>query len=110
MTYFFSYGTIQERKVQLQLYGRILTGEKDSLPGFKTTLVENKDPASLARGEEKFQRLAIPSANFNDRIEGTVYELMDDELELTDKYEPAGYSRVKLQLQSGKEAWIYVGA
>ena len=109
MNNFFSYGTIQQEKVQLELYGHPLEGVKDFLPGYKIISIENTDPLSLARGEEQYHRLAVPSGNTGDLVEGTVFQLSNDELELTDRYEPDGYSRIKVQLQSGSEAWIYVG-
>ena len=49
----FSYGTFQNEKTQLILFGRLLEGSRDSLPGYKLASVEIKDPAFLGRGEEK---------------------------------------------------------
>ncbi len=109
MNNFFSYGTIQQENVQLQLYGRSIHGSKDYLPGFRIMFVENKDPHSLARDEEQLHKLAVASGNASDAVEGTVFELTDEEIELTDRYEPAGYTRIRVRLQSGKEAWTYAG-
>ncbi len=107
MNNFFSYGTIQQENVQLQLYGRSIPGSKDYLPGFRIIFVENKDPQSLSRGEEQVHKLAVASGNASDHIEGTVFELTDEEINLTDRYQPDGYTRIRVRLQSGKEAWTY---
>jgi hypothetical protein len=36
-----------------------------------------------------------------------VFEVTDAELERSDAYEPAGYTRIRTVLASGKEAWVY---
>ena len=103
----FSYGTLQKEKVQMELFGRLLNGAKDILKGYKLSSIEIKDESFLAKGEEKFQLTLIPSKDDADFIEGTVFEISEVELFLSDKYEPENYKRVKIVLGSGKEAWIY---
>lgn len=102
----FSYGTLQKEKVQMELFGRLLTGTKDSLKGYKLSSIEIKDESFLAKGEENIQQTVTRSKD-NDIIEGTVFEISEEELFLADKYEPENYKRVKVVLGSGKEAWIY---
>ena len=103
----FSYGTLQKKNVQLELFGRLLNGTKDILKGYKLSSIEIKDEAFLAKGEEKFQKTLVPTKNDADIINGTVFEISEEELRLADKYEPDNYQRIKVALQSGKEAWIY---
>lgn len=103
----FSYGTLQRSDVQLELFGRLLTGTKDILKGYKLSSIEIKDESFLAKGEEKYQLTLTPSTNDADLIEGIVFEISEEELFLADKYEPENYKRVKIMLGSGKEAWIY---
>lgn len=103
----FSYGTLQRDDVQLELFGRLLNGAKDILNGYKIASIEIKDELFLAKGEEKFQKTLIPSKDDAHCIEGTVFEIPEEELLLADKYEPDNYQRIKVILQSGKEAWIY---
>ncbi len=100
----FSYGTLQKKKVQLKLFGRLLVGTNDILKGYKISSIEIKDESFLSKGEQKYQLTAIPSKNDTDIIEGTVFEISEEELILADKYEPDNYKRVKVVLQSGKEA------
>jgi hypothetical protein len=35
-------------------------------------------------------------------------DITEEELLLSDKYEPDNYKRIKIILESGKEAWIYI--
>lgn len=108
MEYLFSYGTLQKDKVQMDLFGRLLNGTKDSLPGYRADVIEITDSAFLAKGDGKFQRIAINTNDKNDAIEGMVFEVTNEELLHADKYEPPNYKRAKVTLASGKEAWIYV--
>jgi gamma-glutamylcyclotransferase (GGCT)/AIG2-like uncharacterized protein YtfP len=102
----FSYGTLQKESVQLELFGRLLEGMKDILPGYKIASIEIKDEAFLARGEENIQRTLVESKG--EKVEGTVLEISEAELIQADKYEPDNYKRIKVVLQSGRKAWIYV--
>jgi gamma-glutamylcyclotransferase (GGCT)/AIG2-like uncharacterized protein YtfP len=106
----FSYGTLQKEKVQIELFGRILQGSADMLRGYKTTIIEIRDESFLSKGEEKFQQTLIATADKNDIIKGTVLEITEKELLLADKYEPDNYKRIKIILESGKEAWIYIAS
>ena len=107
--YLFSYGTLQKEKVQIELFGRILQGSGDTLIGYKVSTIEIKDESFLLKGEEKYQLTAVISKD-HDNIKGTVFEITEEELRLADKYEPVNYKRVKVVLESGKEAWIYIAA
>jgi gamma-glutamylcyclotransferase (GGCT)/AIG2-like uncharacterized protein YtfP len=102
----FSYGTLQKDEVQIELFGRLLKGAKDSLSGYKIAVIEITDESFLAKGEEKFQKTLVPSKD--DFIEGTVFEISAEELLLADRYEPENYRRIKVVLESETEAWIYV--
>jgi gamma-glutamylcyclotransferase (GGCT)/AIG2-like uncharacterized protein YtfP len=106
--YLFSYGTLQKVKVQLELFGRILTGSADTLTGYKVATIEIMDKSFLTKGEEKYQQTVIFTNDKNDNIQGTVLEITEEELSLADKYEPDNYKRIKVVLESGKEAWIYL--
>ncbi len=104
--YLFSYGTLQNVETQLAVFGRILDGTNDILSDFKLSPVEIKDPAFISKGETRIQLTAIPvPGNF---IEGMVFEVSNVELLESDKYKPDNFRRIKVLLQSGKEAWIYL--
>ncbi len=106
----FSYGTLQKEKVQLELFGRLLNGAKDILIGYQLSSIEIKDESFLSKGEEKFQKTLVPTKNDADIVEGTVFEISEDEVRLADKYEPKNYKRYKVVLRSAKEAWVYLAA
>lgn len=44
----FSYGTLQDKAVQLANFGRELAGQADRMPGYRQDWVEITDPAVLA--------------------------------------------------------------
>lgn len=104
----FSYGTLQRDDVQLELFGRLLNGTKDVLENYKIVSIEITDETFLAKGEDKLQKTLVLSKDEADFIEGTVFEISEEELIQSDKYEPDNYQRVEVTLQSGKKAWIYV--
>lgn len=104
----FSYGTLQLEKVQLESFGRILKGEQDSLSGYKLVSLEIKDEKVLAQSQQPFHPMAVPSADENDKVQGVVFEITNDELLKADHYEVSDYVRILVTLDSGKNAWIYV--
>jgi hypothetical protein len=108
--YLFSYGTIQQGKVQMEIFGRQLTGIPDRLIGYRLASIEIKDASFQDKSEQKYHVIAICSNDKKDAIEGTVFELSMAELLEADKYEPDEYKRVSTELESGIEAWVYVEA
>ena len=96
----FSYGTLQNRDVQIANFGRELTGHEDALPGYTTRMIESA-------GESYAN--AIPSSDPDDVVPGTVFEVTDEDLVSADAYEEdADYRRIRVTLRSGDEAWVYV--
>ena len=96
MPWLFSYGTLREERVQLDTFGRRLGGEHDELTGVEPSVVG-------------------PHANltFNDRgdsrVSGMAFDVTDAELAAADAYErTANYTRRKVTLASGRDAWVYV--
>ncbi|MGZ5286733.1 MAG: gamma-glutamylcyclotransferase family protein [Flavisolibacter sp.] len=106
-SYLFSYGTLQKAKVQMELFGRLLKGEKDNLPGYRLETIAIKDEKVLATSELPYHLIAVPG-NENDFVEGVVLELTQEEIESADAYETEDYKRIEVQLKSGKTSWVYV--
>ncbi|HMU44886.1 MAG TPA: gamma-glutamylcyclotransferase [Chitinophagaceae bacterium] len=104
----FSYGTLQLEKVQLESFGRILKGEKDSFSSYKLISLEIKDPKVLEQSQQKFHPIAVYTGNRQDTIEGVVFEISKEELAKADAYEVDDYKRIEVKLDSGKKAWVYV--
>jgi len=105
--YLFSYGTLQNEKVQIDLFGRSLAGSADVLRGYKVSTIEITDETFLSKGEGKYQKTLMISANENDIVRGIVFEITGDELLIVDGYEPGNYKRTRVMVKSGKKVWIY---
>ena len=105
----FSYGTLQKEKVQMELFGRTLQGTKDTVRGYRISTIEIKDESVVSKSEQSLHLIAVGSTP-NDKIDGMVLELTSQELITADSYETDDYKRVKVTLESGKQAWIYVAA
>lgn len=96
--YLFTYGTLQDEAVQAQLFSRKLEGGKDFLPGYRIS-------------QEKIAGL-YPTIDVSDdreeSVTGEVYLVSAPELALADSYEGVGYHRIKVLLNSGIKAWVYL--
>ena len=106
--YLFSYGTLQLENVQLQNYNRKLKGFKDTLEGYKLSQIEITNEVVLEKSGKKFHPIAVPSKNKSDFIDGVIFEITENELLETDKYEVSAYKRVQKKFKSGNEAWVYI--
>ncbi len=106
--YLFSYGTLQLEKVQIENYGRLLIGQKDTLFGYKLDKLKITDIEVLKISDKEFHPIAVKTYSPNDVVEGTIFEITEEELIETDKYEVSDYKRVLETFASGKKAWVYV--
>jgi hypothetical protein len=106
----FSYGTLQDKAVQLANFGRELTGSPDSLPGYSTSLIAIRDLAVVATSGKANHTIAERSTNLADEVRGMVFRISNKELAAADRYEVAEYTRVLVTLKSGRRAWVYVRA
>lgn len=109
MPLLFSYGSLQREDAQLATFGRRLDGEQDELRGFEQTLVKINDPAVAAKLGQTHHANASFTGDNARSISGMVFEVTDDEIRNVDAYEAADeYSRIRVTLASGKQAWVYV--
>ncbi|MBD3629817.1 MAG: gamma-glutamylcyclotransferase [Cyclobacterium sp.] len=104
----FSYGTLGSEKVQLENYGRIVKGKRDTLAGYRLDKIQITESSVLAKSQLEYQPIAIKSENKTDFIEGLLFEITESELVITDHYEVSQYHRIRETVGSGKKAWIYV--
>ncbi|GGD47688.1 DUF4286 family protein [Muriicola marianensis] len=97
--YLFTYGTLQEKDVQKMIFSRTLNGKRDSLSAHRISeeMVGGLYP-TIRRSE-----------NPNDKVEGLVYVISEEELTLVDAYEGEAYERMNITLESGVKAWVYLG-
>ncbi|SMN01369.1 hypothetical protein SPONN_2458 [uncultured Candidatus Thioglobus sp.] len=104
----FSYGTLQNTTVQIETFGRELTGYSDQLLGYKLEIVKIQDDNVVALSGESHHPIAVASES--DSISGKVFEITAEELAQSDKYEVDAYQRVLAKMKSGTPAWVYVSA
>ena len=111
MPLLFSYGTLQQKEVQLSTFGRLLQGQLDELPGFEPSFVRIEvSQVVAASGKTHHGNVTFNSRN-DSRVSGTVFEITDAELAAADEYEQlAAYKRIPATLASGKQAWVYIDA
>ena len=110
MPLLFSYGTLQQEGVQLSTFGRRLEGTPDNLVGFTIAILKIENPEVISKSGKEYHPIAKMTDSTHNRIPGSVFEITDDELRLSDQYEVDVYKRVKTTLESGKVAWVYVEA
>jgi hypothetical protein len=108
MPLLFSYGTLQKEQVQIETFGRLLKGEKDSLMGYELKMVEITDPEVLRKSEQKFHPIIEFFGNKNNEVEGMLFEVTDEEIANADDYEVDDYKRIETSFKSGKVGFIYV--
>lgn len=104
----FSYGTLQQRGLQLANYGRELSGVRDMLAGYRLAPLAIDDRRVVALSGSAIHTIAQATGDPADKIAGTRFELSEAELAATDDYETDAYSRVEVILESGCPAWVYV--
>jgi gamma-glutamylcyclotransferase (GGCT)/AIG2-like uncharacterized protein YtfP len=98
----FSYGTLQNKDVQIANFGRELAGRPDGLSGYTRGVVH------AVTGESHYANLEARS-NLLDSVSGIVFEITSQELAAADRYEAgADYRRIAVTLQSGCRAWVYL--
>ena len=104
----FSYGTLQQEAVQVDTFGRKLTGTADRLVGYRLRMIRVEDEDFVAKSGSADHRNLQFTGDASDYVDGTVFALTSTELEQADAYEPDGYERQLVQLNSGTRAWIYL--
>jgi hypothetical protein len=108
MEYLFSYGTLQDKNVQISIFGREIKGTKDILEGYFIGEIEIFDQKVIAKSGKKYHPILIYSGNQEDKVDGSRLELTDIELAFADEYEVEDYQRVQVYLESGRQCWAYV--
>ena len=107
MEYLFSYGTLQQKNVQLENFGRILKGSKDVLQKYIIKELEIADEHVLRLSNKKFHPILFFTNNKEDEVKGTVFKVTSAELLKADDYEVDNYERREAILKSGIRSWIY---
>jgi gamma-glutamylcyclotransferase (GGCT)/AIG2-like uncharacterized protein YtfP len=109
MPLLFSYGTLQLDDVQRSTFGRLLSGERDELLGYRRSSVTIDDPAVAAALGRTHHANVTVAGDDHARVPGTVFQVSDAELVRADQFEaPFSYRRIAARLASGRQAWVYV--
>lgn len=95
----FSYGNLQQKDLQVAIFGRDLGGRRDFLPGYVRAIADV--------GDVLYYNIQ-PSADPENVVSGTLFEITEEELAAADIYEKGReYRRISVKLQSGVQAWVY---
>lgn len=105
----FSYGTLQDLKVQMAIFGRALEGRADVLPGHAVSPLEITDPAVIATSGTAHHTTVRETGDPLHQVPGTLFRITPAELAAADAYE-VDCKRTTVRLGSGIEAFIYVSA
>ena len=108
MVRLFSYGTLQDEPVQLETFGRRLTGRPDVLRGYRPDVLKITNPEVIATSGAQAHLVVEPTGDPADEVAGTVFEITPGELAAADVYEDSDYRRIEVELRSGTTAWLYV--
>jgi len=104
----FSYGTLQQPEVQLDIFGRLLEGAPDVLPGFTVDYAEIEDHRVIELSGLTAHPIVRPTGDPRDKVVGIALLVSEDELDAADEYEVSLYRRISVTLASGRVAWAYV--
>jgi hypothetical protein len=104
----FSYGTLQQREVQINTFGRELRGEADRIIGYILAMIEIRDAEVKRVSGKNLHPILKFTGSFRHQVPGTVYELEETDLARADTYEVDSYQRVEAPLANGGKAWVYV--
>jgi gamma-glutamylcyclotransferase (GGCT)/AIG2-like uncharacterized protein YtfP len=99
----FAYGTLKDKNIQENIFGRSLKGSPDKLIGYVVEYIEIEEEF----GMEKYP-IIIATENPNDIVSGLLYEITDQDLNLADTYEGLHYKRIEVTLESKQTAWAYI--
>jgi hypothetical protein len=87
-------------------FGRTLDSTQDALDGYRlaTIRVGDWEAAKISGGHLQ----QILERGDGEPVTGAVLHMTEMELRLADSYEPKEYTRVRVRLCSGTEAWVYL--
>ena len=108
MNLLFSYGTLQLEQVQLDTFGRLLNGKKDTLRKYRIRNLKITDSEVIKSSGTDIHPILEYTGCDDDFVEGAIYELTEDELQQADSYEVKDYQRKSLKFESGILAYVYL--
>ena len=106
----FSYGTLQLPQVQQSLFGRLLKGTREELPGYRVEELKIRDRAVIEKSGTDMHPILVATGNPSEIVQGMAYAITKDELLQADDYEVDDYKRTEATMRSGISAWIYTAS
>jgi len=106
----FSYGTLQLPQVQQSLFGRLLEGTNEELPGYRVDELKISDRTVIEKSGTDMHPILVATGNPSDIVQGMVYPVTTKELQQADDYEVDDYQRTEVTMKSGVSAWIYAAS
>lgn len=103
----FSYGTLRQPEVQIELFGGTLETVEDSLPGFRIERLRITDPEVIALSGSDEHPVLRRGAD-GDVVNGSALAVTGTDLEHADRYEVDDYVRIAVTLASGRDAFVYI--
>jgi gamma-glutamylcyclotransferase (GGCT)/AIG2-like uncharacterized protein YtfP len=97
-TLLFSYGTIQDKTVQMELFGRELAFTEDSLSGYEVI-------NDLEIQGKVYPRLGKAKQGL---VYGRVYRLTKEQIRTVDEYETSAYCRISVKSDKGLSVQVYL--
>ena len=77
------------------------------LVAYRLKMIQIDDEEFVAASGTAHHRDLQFTGDPSDVVEGMAFIVTSAELKQADAYEPAGYTRTLVQLQSGLNAWVY---
>jgi len=99
----FAYGTLKDKDIQENIFGRSLEGVTDRLIGYVVDYIHIEEEFGIAK-----YPIINATENPKDVVEGILYEITEKEVGLADTYEGVLYKRIEVTLESGNTAWAYI--
>lgn len=103
----FSYGTLRQSEVQVELFGGTLETVEDSLPGFRVEQLRITDPEVIALSGSD-EHPVLRRGGDGDVVSGSALVVSAGDLEQADRYEVDDYVRIAVTLASGRDAFVYI--
>lgn len=101
----FAYGSLKDKEIQENIFGRVLEGTRDKLNGYIKKVIHIEEEFGLTP-----YPIITATQNPGDSIKGILYQLTQRELQLADTYEGIHYKRIKVELHSNEIVWVYSAA
>ena len=96
--YVFAYGTLLDEEIRNSILGYETPAGKTQLRGFRKSSITLSGITYPA---------IIKDSGGTQTIDGAYFSIREKDLVLIDQYESSNYSRIRVKLENGIDAWVY---